>query len=179
MRWQKGANFCHLRQGGNINDFFLAAELKPKLKNREWSVLGSFARLNHPTPTSKCPIMQLWELIIEWNDVSVWNWKHLKCIVLVPTRSKLYRRWRRIRILSEKQPAIQTRCHPAKLWKYPRFTLCVYCCSTSHKWKQICRVSIDLPRWICWENLYMRWAKRHNLGKAMVQVTLFLSMQKM
>ena len=125
-----------------------------KLKKREWSGLGSLARLSHPTPTSKCPIMQLWELIIEWNDV--WNWKHLKCIVLVPTRSKLYRRWRRIRILSEKQPAIQTRWHPAKLWKYPRFTICVYCCSTSHKWKQICRVSIDLPRWICRENLYMR-----------------------
>ena len=91
-----------------------------KLKKREWSSLGSLARLSHPTPTSKCPIMQLWELIIEWNDV--WNWKHLKCIVLVPTRSKLYRRWRRIRILSEKQPAIQTRWHPAKLWKCPRFT---------------------------------------------------------
>ena len=90
---------------------------------REWSVLRSFAGLNHPTPTSKCPIMLLWELIIERNDISVWNWKHLKCIVLVPTRSKLYRRWRRIRILSEKQPAIQTRCHPAKLWKYPRFAL--------------------------------------------------------
>ena len=178
MRWQKGANFCHLRQGGNINDFFLAAELKPKLKNREWSVLGSFARLNHPTPTSKCLIMQLWELIIEWNDVSVWNWKHLKCIVLVPTRSKLYRRWRRIRILSEKQPAIQTRCHPAKLWKYPRFTLCVCCCYLS-------QVEADMQgndrstQMNLLRKSFHEISKTPQLGKAMVQVKLFLSMQKM
>ena len=61
---QRVPTFATWDRVATIMTYFQQPSWNFKLKKREWSGLGSLARLSHPTPTSKCPILQLWELII-------------------------------------------------------------------------------------------------------------------